>query len=71
MEGIKERIKEYMTLIGDTRAALAEYLGISYQALNKKINGQADFKCGEIAKIKKRYNLRPEEIDYIFFSEID
>lgn len=67
MLGIKEKLKEVMTYFDETFPKLAVYLGISYQALNKKLNGQSDFKLGEIIKIKERYNLSMAEIEYIFF----
>lgn len=69
MLGIKEKLKEVMAYFDETFPKLAEYLGISYQALNKKVNGQSDFKLGEIIKIKERYGLSMEEIEFIFFPQ--
>ena len=69
MEGTKERLRQVMDLFGDNFTDLAKYIGISYQALSKKLNGHVDFKRVEIALIKNRYNLTPEEVDFIFFNE--
>lgn len=65
----KTRLKEILNLYGDTFANLAKYIGISYQSLNKKLNGHVDFKQSEIKAIKKRYTLDAEQINYIFFRD--
>lgn len=58
-----------MVLNGDTNATLAEYLGITEQSVSNKINENGtEFKQGEIAKIKARYNLESEMVDRIFFA---
>ena len=59
-----------MKLHGDTQADLAAALGISLTRLNAKINatGGAEFSQGEIADVKRRYNLTPCEVDQIFFA---
>lgn len=63
-----ERLRSVMILHGDTYKDLAEYLGISETSLGNKINEKGtQFKQGEIAKIKDKYNLSPEEVDAIFF----
>lgn len=67
MLGVKEKLKEVMDYFDETFPTLAKYLGISYQALNKKVNGQSEFKVSEVAKIMQRYNLSAEEVMYIFF----
>ena len=55
---------------GDNQADLAEYIGISPQQFNAKLNrtNGAKFNQDEIKKIKKKYNLTAEQIDYIFFT---
>lgn len=61
-------LRSVMVLHGDTNSSLAAYLGISEQSVCNKINENGtEFKKGEIAKIKERYNLDPAMIDRIFF----
>ena len=59
-----------MKLHGDNQSDLADYIGISLQRFNAKINGTggAVFDMVEIAKIKKKYNLTAEQVDLIFFA---
>lgn len=65
----KAKLKSVMTLHGDTNKDIAELLGISEQSVSGKINENGtEFKQGEIAKIKDRYNLSPAEVDSIFFA---
>ena len=54
---------------GDFQRNLAEAIGLSLQQFNKKLNakGGAEFSQGEIAAIKRRYQLTDEEIGAIFF----
>lgn len=64
----KTKLKSVMILHGDTNKDLAELLGISEQSVSCKINENGtEFKQGEIAKIKDKYNLSPAEVDAIFF----
>lgn len=65
----KSRLKEVMLIFDDSFGELAKYLDLSYQSLNKKLNNHVDFKRGEIRKIKERYKLDAEQIDYIFFED--
>lgn len=61
--------RSVMVLNGDTNAKLAEFLGISEQSVCNKINEKGtEFKQGEIAKIKARYNLDSDMVDRIFFA---
>ena len=63
-------LRSVMVLHGDTNATLAEFLGITEQSVSNKINENGtEFKQGEIAKIKARYNLDSDMIDRIFFAE--
>ena len=57
---------------GDNQSDLAEYIGISLQRFNAKLNGTggAEFTQGEIQKIKERYNLSDEEVIVIFFTPV-
>lgn len=62
-------LRSFMVLHGDTNKKLSEFLGLSEQIVCKKINDNgAEFKQGEIAMIKDRYSLTPEQVDNIFFS---
>lgn len=64
-----ERLRSVMVLHGDTYKDLADYLDISETSLGNKINEKGtQFKQGEIAKIKDKYNLSPDEVDAIFFN---
>ena len=63
-------LRSVMILHGDTNATLADYLGITEQSVSNKINENGtEFKQGEIAKIKARYNLDSDMVDRIFFAE--
>lgn len=62
-------LSEYIAKNNDTLEELSKHLEITYQTLSKKRNGHVEFTRAEIKKIKDRYNLTPEEIDYIFFAE--
>lgn len=62
------KLRSIMVLHGDTNKDLAEYLGISEQSVSNKINENGtEFKQGEIAKIKEKYNLSAEQVEEIFF----
>lgn len=61
--------RSVMVLHGDTNASLAAFLGITEQSVSNKINENGtEFKQGEIAKIKARYNLDSDQVDRIFFA---
>ena len=62
-------LRSVMVLNGDTNATLAEFLGITEQSVSNKINENGtEFKQGEIARIKDKYNLTSEQVDSIFFA---
>jgi len=67
-------LKSIMVLNGDTIRDLADFLGISPQSVSYKINEKVinkdkiEFKQGEIAAIKERYNLSAEQVEAIFFN---
>ena len=62
-------LRSVMVLNNDTNKTLADFLGISETSVSNKINEVGtEFKQGEIALIKTRYNLSPEQIEDIFFS---
>ena len=65
----KAALRSMMVLHGDTNKELAECLGISEQSVSAKINENGtEFKQGEIAKIRERYNLTAEQVEAIFFA---
>lgn len=65
----KKMLRSIMILNNDTNADLSAYLGISKQSLSNKINENgSEFKQGEIAKIKEKYNLSNDDVDKIFFN---
>ena len=60
-------LRSIMVLKGDTIRDLAEFLSITPNSVSNKINEKdTEFKQGEIAMIKDRYNLSPEQVDAIF-----
>ena len=66
----KELLKSIMVLHGDSSKDLADFLGISTQSLSYKINeNKSEFKQGEIALIKTRYNLDADQVEAIFFAK--
>ena len=64
-----KELRAIMVLNGDTYSDLANALGISEASLGNKINEKGtEFKQGEIARIKDRYSLTPEQVESIFFA---
>lgn len=62
--------RSIMVLHNDTNKTLAEFLNLSEQSICNKINEcGTEFRQGEIAKIKTRYNLSAEQIMDIFFAQ--
>lgn len=62
-------LKSIMVLNGDTIRDLADYLGRTPQSVSDKINERGtEFKQGEIAAIKERYNLSADQVEAIFFN---
>lgn len=62
-------LRSIMILHGDTNKDIAAVLGISEQSVSAKINENGtEFKQGEIAILKDKYNLTPEQVDQIFFA---
>ena len=61
--------RSFMVLNNDTNKTLATFLNLSEQSVCNKINENGtEFKQGEIAMIKERYNLTAEQISEIFFN---
>ncbi len=65
----KLRLESVMRLHGDTGTSLAKYIGISRTTFSAKINetNGAEFTQGEIAIIKEKYSLCPDDVVAIFF----
>lgn len=67
---------DYSALIGfiysvpeiGSKAGFARYLGISFQAVQKKLQGIFPFSQREIAKLKIDFDLTPDQIDRYFFT---
>lgn len=64
---MKWKLREQIDKNNDTLDELAKYLDITYQTLSKKMNEHVEFTRAEIKKIKDRYSLTAEQLDYIFF----
>ena len=62
-------LKSFMALHGDTIRDLAGYLDKTPQSISDKINERGtEFKQGEIAMIRDRYQLSAEQVEAIFFA---
>lgn len=62
-------LRSFMALHGDTNRSLADSLGITEQSVSAKINENGtEFKQGEIAKIRERYQLTADQVEAIFFA---
>lgn len=67
----KLKLESVMRLHGDTGTSLAKHIGISRTTFSAKINetNGAEFTQGEIAMIKEKYSLNPNDIVAIFFNQ--
>ena len=65
---IGQRLKTLMVKKQIKRSYLAKKIGISYNTLTKKLNGQREFSAIEIAKIKCFLELDDELSANIFFN---
>lgn len=68
-EIIGNRLKILMSIRNVKRSYLAKKLGISYNTLTKKLNGQEEFYLDEIWKIKEILELDNKLCIDIFFNE--
>lgn len=50
---INEKIGAWLLEEGNTRSILADKIGISRPALNKRLNGQAEWKWDEVIEVAK------------------
>lgn len=65
----KSLLRSFMVKFGDTQETLANAMGISRSRLNAKINSNgAEFTQAEILFIKQRYDMKPEDVDNVFFA---
>lgn len=65
----KNALKAVIVAHGDTQKDLADFLGISLNTLNNKINGKTEFKYSEMQGVIHKYDLTPLEMAEIFFAE--
>lgn len=49
--------KAWLVINGITQRELAEVLGLSFQSVNKKVNGKEDFSLDQARKICKHYHI--------------
>ena len=63
-------LKAKIVLNGETQAKLAKALGIAQSTFTTKLHGKdgSQFTQSEIAAIKKRYDLTPDEVIQIFLN---
>lgn len=66
----KRKLESVMRLHGDTGTSLAEFMNISRTTFSAKINqtNGAEFKQSEIAMIKEKYSLEPDDVVAIFLT---
>ena len=62
-------LKAKMALHGDNGTDLAAALGISPSGVSNRLNGNQPFTLAEVQIIIERYNLTPEEVIAIFFTQ--
>ena len=65
---IGNRLKALMTIRGIKRKDFATQLGISYNTLTKKLNGQREFSINEILKIREILSLDVDLCANVFFN---
>lgn len=65
----KLKLESIMRLHGDTGTSLAKFLNIARTTFSAKINetNGAEFTQGEIAMIRMKYSLSPNDVVEIFF----
>ena len=68
MKGL-ELLRKKIDQSGLKPTYVAERLGISYQGLKKKLDGDTEFKASEIAILKDMLQLSDVEVQDIFFTD--
>ena len=61
-------LKSELTRMEMTYQDVADALGISVVAVQRKVNGTSEFKSSEIKALREVLNLTPERVDEIFFN---
>lgn len=64
-----KRVKALMELKNIKRSYVAEKIGITYNTLTKKLNGQREFTLLEIIKMKDVLNIDLKQFDSLLFDE--
>ena len=64
-----KRVKALMELKNIKRSYVAEKIGITYNTLTKKLNGQREFTLLEIIKMKDVLNIDLKQFDSLLFNE--
>lgn len=65
----KNLLHSKLVISGDNWLILARKLNMYTSTLHSKLRGATEFKASEIAQIIRLYNLTPEDVIAIFFSE--
>lgn len=68
-EIIGNRIKALLVVKNIKRSYLAEQLGVTYNTLTKKLNGERDFRIEEILMLKEILDLDIETCGNLLFNE--
>lgn len=63
-----EALREAIKRSGYRIYYIAENLGLTYTGLQKKVNGEREFKATEISKLSEMLKLSVAERDRIFFA---
>lgn len=66
---MQRKLKSLRALNGFTQLDVASQLGISETSYKLKEEGYQDFKVREIKQLKSLFNLSPDEIGKMFFSD--
>lgn len=61
-------LKSELTRMEMTYRDVADALGISVVAVQRKVNGMSEFKSSEIKALSEVLNLTPERVSEIFFN---
>lgn len=64
----RDKLKGAIIENGKTMNSFAQYLGITYPTLYRKMNGLSDFTRNEILMAKNYLKLSDEELNTIFFA---
>lgn len=68
-EDVGQKIKALLEIKNIKRTYLAKEMGISYNTLTKKLNGQREFTLYEIYKIQKIFNIDNDTYSKIIFGK--